>query len=397
MISLTELHTKLKKIVLKNPDFKYSLFDFYLKSQYEQYVSAIQSKNGRKFCISCPNIEYLKNQINKIILLSDTVVFTTTDFDKKPTLDVFPFPRGFNTDLIRIMTASEEGTEKSFIPNVEDMLNIIGLTISDEKLEFLHNSILGYDVDNPKNSYQRNQFYLSASIHKDKNGNEQPMLVGLTEKYSDSLYQFIFKDADTLFTDGNIVFSPFLRTSGNINNTMYNVLKAGALNTNFFVFDSRFSENPCKIDILENIAIPYIENVSIQTLSKIIKDEGESLASFRNKFQRVIEDIQDQEDSEKIKREMKHLKRDLFEDELEEVEKLCKKVIKMKTLSSVGAVVTTGIISVSAYFGLDIASIIMAAGTTGYATANELYNHYLVTQELKKNPMYFIWKIKSKK
>jgi len=69
----------------------------------------------------------------------------------------------------------------------------------------------------------------------------------------------------------------------------------------------------------------------------------------------------------------------------------------MKTLSSFGAVVTTAVIGISAYFGLDIASIIMAGGGTGLATANELYKHYIDSQELKSNPMYLLWKIKSKK
>ncbi len=396
MTTLRELHTNLKEIVSRNPDFQNSLLDFYLKSQYEKYISTIQSKNGRNLCITSSNTQTLKDQLKKIVLIADTIVFNTTDFVKNPTLDAFPFPGGFDSDLVRVMYATEKETKHSFIPNAAELLSFIGMAITDKTLEPIHDSILGYDIDNPQNSYKRNQFYLSSTKQKDIHGIERPILVGLTERYNDSIYQFIFNEADYLFKNGNLVFTPYLRTSSNDNNTLHNVLKAGTLNSDLSVFDSSFSESSIQMNILENIDIPYIENVSIQTLSKIIKDEGDALASFRKQFHRAVEDLKELKDHESIKKELKYIKRNLFEDELDKVELLCKKVIKMKTLSAVGAVVTTGIIGISAYFGLDIASIVMATGGTGLATANELYRHYSDNQELKKNPMYLLWKIKSK-
>lgn len=395
MKTLSELHIELRSILSRNPKFKASLLDFYLKSLYQEYISSIQATKGRKFCITGENIDSIKNQLKKIILITDTIVFHTTDFDPKPTLDAFPFPGGFSSDLVRIMTAAEEGN-KTFIPNVSELLQLIGIAVTDEKLEHIHDTILGYDVDNPQNSYHRNQFTLSSTRLADINGVEQPVLVGLTERYSEKLYDFIFDEADYLFSNGNLVFSPYLRTSINGKNILHNLLKAGAINTNLSVIDSNFSNSSIQMDILNNIDIPYIENVPFKVLSEILKDEGEALSSFRKLFIRTIEDIQDSDDKESIKTKLKYIKRNLFEDELDKVEQLCKKVSKMKTLSSLGAVVTTAVIGISAYFGLDIASIIMAGGGTGLTTANELYKHYVDRQEMKNNPMYLLWKIKSK-
>src|SRR3972149_177517 len=392
MKSLSELHINLKAILSSHPDFKESLLDFYLKSLYEQYIDSIKATQGRKFCITGMNTDDIKKQLKKIILISDTIVFHTTDYNHKPTLDAFPFPSGFNSDLIRIMTLAEEGG-KDFIPNAAEVLSAIGMATSDKNLELLYDTILGYDVDNPKNSYRRNQYTLSSSRLADANGVERPVLVGLTERYSKTLYDFIFDEADYLFTNGNLVFSPYIRTSSNGKNILHNILKAGAINTNLSVMDSKYSITSAQIDILNNIDIPYIENVPFKVLCDIIKDEGEALSSFRKLFIRTIEDIQDLDDKESIKKEIKYIKRNLFEDELEKVEQVCKKVSKMKTLSSFGAVVTTAVIGISAYFGLDIASIIMAGGGTGLATANELYKHYIDSQELKSNPMYLLWKI----
>lgn len=396
MNQLSDLHKSLKEIISDNPDFQASLLDFYLKSNYEKYISSIKSRVGRSLCITGSNTQTIKDQLKKVIFISDTVIFHTTEYEKHPTLDAFPFPGGFNSDLVRVMTLTNQETKKTQLPNAAELLQVIGLTLSDDQLEPIHDTILGYDFDNPRNNYKINQFYLSTSRKSDSKGNERPILVGLTEKYNDSLYRFIFKEADFLFSNGNLIFSPYLRTSSKESHTFQNMLKAAEINSDLSVFNSDFSNTTIGMDILENIKIPYIENVSISVLSEIMKDEGEALTSFRKEFHRAIEDLRDLRDAESIKREIRNIKRSLFEDELDKVEQLCKKVAKMKTLSTMGAVVTSGIIGISAYFGLDIASIILAGGGTGIATANEYYRHYTDKQDLKNNPMYLLWKIKSK-
>lgn len=396
MNQLSDLHKTLKEIISDNPDFQTSLLDFYLKSNYDKYISSIKSRKGRSLCITGSNTQTIKEQLKKIVLISDTVVFHTAEYDKHPTLDAFPFPGGFNSDLVRVMTLTDQETKKTQLPNAAELLQVIGLTLSDDQLEPIHDTILGYDFDNPRNHYKINQYYLSTSRKSDIKGNERPILVGLTEKYSDSLYQFIFQEADFLFSNGNLIFSPYLRTSTKESYTLQNMIKAGEINSDLSVFNSDFADTAIGMDILENIPIPYIENVSISVLSEIMKDEGEALAVFRKEFHRAIEDLRELKDADSIKREIRNIKRNLLEDELDKVEQLCKKVVKMKTLSATGAVLTTGIIGVSAYFGLDIASIILAGGGTGIATANEYYRHYTDKQELKRNPMYLLWKIKSK-
>jgi hypothetical protein len=397
MKNLHDLHKTLIEIISVHPEYKEGLTDFFIKSQYESYLNNIKEKEGRKLFITGRNVQEIKNQLKKLILISDTIVFNTSDFFTKPTLDFVPFPKGFDSNLIRVIELTETESGKSFIPDAKTIVDAIGILLMDEKLKDHHNTLLGYDNENPNNSYSINNFMLSSSIISDKFNNEVPILVGLTERYSSDLYKLLLEDAEYLFSNGNIVFSPYIRTSSKAEHTLQNIIKADSLNLNYSLYNKDFLSDSIEIDILKNINIPYIENVPIELLSEIIKDEGQALKSFRKQFSRTMEDLQVLDNVDDINRELKYIKRNLFEDELDKVEQLCKKMTKMKTLSSIGAVVTTGVIGLSAYLGLDISGILMAGGGTGLTTANELYKLQNEKQELINSPMYLLWKIKSKK
>lgn len=394
MNKLKTLNKGLLKTTNAFPKDSWSILDFYYKSNYDDYTTAIKNADGRKITVMGNSIKDISTQLKKLLLISDTIIFNVNNYDDKPSPAFFPFPQGFDSNILQIVTVEDADGSNQIIPNLTQLMQVWSAFNSDKKLSE-RTTLLGFDFNNPDLSWQRNPFTLTSHIIKDKFGTEYPLILGFCYKYDQSTYDFLFNEGKDLLDDGNIVFAPFIRSPQNNSDIERQLFKAGVIDTSLFIEDNQIKNLNGELHLLSDLNVPYIENVSLKLLSQIIKDEGQSLKEFRKIVNRAIEDIQTLKDREQIVKEIRYLKRNLFEDEFEKVGQLCKKVTKMKSLSAVGAVVTTGVISISSYYGLDIASIILAGGGTATVAANELYRAYEEKNDIRKNPTYFLWKVKN--
>ena len=146
--------------------------------------------------------------------------------------------------------------------------------------------------------------------------------------------------------------------------------------------------------VLAEIPIPFIDNVPADVLESIIRDNAESLASFRHRVQATIEDYLDSGSDPEREWTRRNFARNL-EDGTKELEDRLSLLRKSTALQSMGAAFMTTLATLSAVSLLDIPSTVsVLIGSGGLGTMGIQYLQYLQElKHIKKSPFYIIWRI----
>jgi len=139
------------------------------------------------------------------------------------------------------------------------------------------------------------------------------------------------------------------------------------------------------------LEVPYLENVPLDLLAEVMRDESGSLRAFRRVVDRAIEDALALADPSAIEKEMKRLKRDFFEDELDRVLQVCKKISRMEVFTAVGAGVASVGLSIAGVIGVPLPALILAAATGVRTTVAEMVKIYEEDREIRQSPMCWVW------
>jgi hypothetical protein len=108
---------------------------------------------------------------------------------------------------------------------------------------------------------------------------------------------------------------------------------------------------------------------------------------------RLIEDMEAAADPADAMRELRKLKRDLIEDELNRLNDTCRRIARTRALSAIGATVTTGAISLAAAFGMAVPEVVMGAAGGLTTTLAELWHTFEEKRQVRKSPVYWLWKL----
>jgi len=80
------------KLISTFPQARGELVDFYFKSEFENYLSAIQSVSGQTLFLSATNADQIKLAIRRLILISDLIVFNVHSYIGSGKICFFPIP-----------------------------------------------------------------------------------------------------------------------------------------------------------------------------------------------------------------------------------------------------------------------------------------------------------------
>ena len=148
-------------------------------------------------------------------------------------------------------------------------------------------------------------------------------------------------------------------------------------------YDSQLEMKLC------SFTMPYIEGVSFAQLSKILDDERDCLAEFRNSVRKVINEVQ--EDSAKAA----DIVNDIVRPATDKIERRFKDISNRHRVKLAGAYVGTVILSLLALNSSGIAaSLISMLGTSGLGLIAKEHSDYLKEKaELKEMPFYLLWRL----
>jgi hypothetical protein len=131
----------------------------------------------------------------------------------------------------------------------------------------------------------------------------------------------------------------------------------------------------------------------LDLLMRVLQDEGESLTVFRRIVDLALEDTSALADPGAIEKEMRRLKRDLFEDELDRVRRVCEKISRMEVFTTIGACVASVALSVAGVMGVAVPALVLAGATGLRTTIAEMVKLYEEEREIRQSPVYWTWAI----
>jgi len=158
------------------------------------------------------------------------------------------------------------------------------------------------------------------------------------------------------------------------------------LSESILIDNGRMSISNLK-DLFE-ISLPYLKNIDLETLSKVLEEESEILSTFRNKLSEIVKEAGNNPDR------IEEIKNDIANTSVERLNKRFKQIQKSHRLT-IGITVGTFILTLSTG-NIDVKSIIASTGSgLGAITiANSDYQDRI--SDLKEDPFYLLWRIKQK-
>jgi hypothetical protein len=139
--------------------------------------------------------------------------------------------------------------------------------------------------------------------------------------------------------------------------------------------------------------MPYLEDLPLSTLAKVIDDEGESIRSFRRQFDRLMEDIQDSKDEADADKRVTKFKREVLEDEIDKVRHALSRVSRMNSVTRAGAYLGVTALTVAVFNGLSVPSLITGLSGTAAAAVTAWYRSYLEARDACRSPAHVLWRL----
>lgn len=143
---------------------------------------------------------------------------------------------------------------------------------------------------------------------------------------------------------------------------------------------------------LFDLTIPYLDNIHITELNKILLDEYDLIRDFRIELKKIVRD------GLKNKKELLEIKEDILKPRIDRINRKFKNIEKMRFLKNTGVVLSSGLLSlISLATKGTISAVSKIIGMTGsggiFSNEADRVNDI---DNLKNDPLYLLWRLKLK-
>jgi len=390
--ALPHLAAELFELVDSFPPARAELVDFHFKSCVENYLDALHHAGGRKILVAAGSHADITASLRRLLLLADVVVVACEDAVAKSGLSFFPVPDDLKSPVLGLQAVMDEN-QKLRPPRPVEVAYLTTLLAQKAQEQQTSASILGVEWTPGGRGWQRTFYTRTSEPFRNAKGQACHIAAGIVHGGEPPLYDWLQAEAKHLLLSGHLVWAPFVFTAPNPSTVDEGAMKASLLQSTFVLNGSKLTAATGEIHPLTDLEIPYLENVPLPLLADILKDEAESLRSFRHEVDRAFEDITDSGDPAEVRRRVARFRRELLEDELDRVKQTCERLSRMNALSRIGAYVGTAAISIAGVLGLDPPSVICGAAGVATATVAELYRNYEEKRGLRRSPMHLVWRL----
>jgi hypothetical protein len=389
---LGRLNASLFHLVDSFPRATWELVDYHFKSAYDDYLTVLQHAEGRKVAVFANNLPNLERLCRRLLLVADKIVFNVATYSAQPAVSIFPIPDSVSSPVLGVAPIIDpEGGRPRFPKPVEVVYMLTTTAAISSSRE--PDTVLGYEWGRESSAWQRSNFTRTSEPYLNDRGEACHIAVGLGYRYEDETYRWLSEQARELMISGSLAFVPFVRVTPEVGAADEALMKSGALGAAFATAGHEVHLQRGGLHLVTTLEVPYIDNIPLPLLSRVLADERDSLGVFRRAMDRAMEDIEATSDPTAVRSELKRIKRDLLEDELDRLEDTCRRITRMRTLSAAGAVVTTGAISLATAFGMAIPQVIMGAAGGLTVTLAGLWQTFEEKRQVRKSPMYWLWKL----
>ncbi len=392
--TVASLNAGLFDLVATMPKARTELVDFYFKDKIDEYVRAIQVAPGRKTVSVVASSADASTAIRRAMIVADLVTFNVDAYIQAPALALLPIPHDFASSIFVLMAMQQTGSDGPWRPISLEAWLLTMESIATGKIDpSLAAQLFGTEwtrEGTPR--WERTQFAF-IDDHQVTQVPKGCQLVGGLSHVQIPAGDNLLADVEPLMRSGRVAFAPFFCGQPTMATTGEGILKSDMLDSAYLTGTAATAERGVAVDPLLGLEIPYLENIPLPLLAKVLDDEGESLAMFRRKLDRAVEDLASAKDAADASRRVVKLKREELEDELDKVRQVCEKVSRMHSIARTGAYVAATALSVGGVYGLALPSVIAGCSAPIAAALKALYDAYEAKREARRSSMYFVWRL----
>ncbi|MBK7370962.1 MAG: hypothetical protein IPJ09_05900 [Saprospiraceae bacterium] len=369
---ISKIQSDLFDFIDRDPDDAAGLIEFWYMANNNALSAALTKHDGLKLIVNVSSFEQFEKLSKKLFLVADTLVVRDTRkwVPEEDTLGEIPMPADGN-----------------YKPGYFD--EVI------EELKTLRPSPLTLNYRPP--------LQWSSSTKMLNNGLYVAYAAWAFNQIPQNFKDWIFSSGREYLKTGKIVYAPFIPTF----EMELEFLNKGLSVPDYFnsmpCFDDTFYHNVDstwewlandKLLALLSLKLPFLDNIDIETLSKVKEDYYEEFATFSSGLLQSINSLKSNFGTENFAHEVKYIQRNKIDDELNNIEKTVKRMNNIGALRKLG--VLTGFLGVNAsmYRGLPNYTIPTGLATSVIGFIMERIEGLKANNELKDKKGYFLWKLK---
>ncbi|MDP8218169.1 MAG: hypothetical protein P9M03_05535, partial [Candidatus Theseobacter exili] len=367
-----------------DPDDRDGLIEYWYMSNSEALSAALTEKQGHNIIVNVSSFDHFEMLSKKLFLLADTLVLRDTRkwTKEENKFNAIPIPiKGYKLEY----AVKNSKSNKIPIP-IEDYKPGYSDDVYD-KLKDLKPSPLTF-------VYKPNLYW--TSTEKTLNNGYHVAYAGW--EYNNIPAEFknwISNSGREFLKTGRIVYAPFIPSLEMELEFLKNKVSLPEyFNATPFYHQNYEWLNDNNLNVLLSIKFPYLDNLNIDTISKVKEDHHDDFSNFSKSLLSAINNVKSTFGTNEFLREVKYIQRNQIDDSLDKIEQKVKRICNMSVLSKAGVLMGLIGLNASMYLGADMKSIVTGLTAAGIAVVLDKVNDMKAEGQLKENDCYFLWKLK---
>lgn len=361
---IQKIQSDLFDFIDQDPDDQEGLIEFWYGVNSDALSASLSSNDGLQIMINLSSFELFEKLSKKLFLVADSIVLRDT---RTYTPD---------DDQSAVLVPIIENYKPKYFDDVIDELKELRpspLTIA----------------PHPRNRYW------TSSEKKLNNGYDAHYASQMGSNIPKEFIDWILSNSGRKYLEtGSIVYAPFippldvelefLRNNVSLPQH-FNVLPCFHQNHSWLNDDS--------LNALFSLQFPFLDNIDIDTISKVKDDHYDEFEYFSKSLTEAITSINSSYGTEGFLKEVKYIQEHKIDSGLNDIEKTMKKISSFSSLRKLG--VLTGLLGINASIFLEASAPIIASGIAagGGAFIMDKIADMKDKGELKEKAPYFLWKL----
>lgn len=359
-----KIQSDLFDFIGQDPDDQEGLIEFWYGANSNALSASLSSNDGLQIMINLSTFDLFEELSKKLFLVADSIVLrdarTYTPDDEQSSV------------LVPII--------ENYKPRFFD--EVIG------ELKELRPSPLTISP-HPRNKYW------TSSEKKLNNGYDARYASQMGSNIPKAFIDWILSNSGRRYLEtGSIIYAPFIPPldveleflKNNVSLPQhFNVLPCFHQNHSWLNDDSLYA--------LFSLKFPFLDNIDIETISKVKEDHHDEFENFSKSLTEAISSINSSYGTEGFLKEVKYIQDHQIDSGLSDIEKTMKRISSFSSLRKLG--VLTGLLGVNASIFLGASAPIIASGIAagGAGFIMDKIVDMKDKGELKDKAPYFLWKL----
>lgn len=359
---LSRIQQDLFDFASHDPEDFSGLVEFWYMSNSAALSAALTAQTGLSLIVNVTSFQSFESLAKRLFLIADTLILRDT----------------------REWTEKEVGYQDMPVPISNYRPGYLDEVV--DQLKPLRPS--------PLTLLQRPSLYWTSTTKQLNNGYQAAYAGGGLNRIPPEFIEWISSTGRSYMQTGKIVYAPFIPPL----EMELQFLKEGVVLPDYFGATPCFHQNHDwlsndRVQALLSLKIPFLDGLSIQTISDVKDDYREEFDTFSRALLDSIAGIKSSLGNEGFAGEVRYIQRNQIDAALSDVEKTVRRISSSQALRKGGLLAGLVGLNGAAVFGAPEAAIATGIATSSAAFVMERVAQLKEQGELREKSGYFLWKL----